>query len=494
MPKSVLAKNGNGKSTNANDSAVQTSRQVRSAISLGEIGNELLLAVARRELQVLRRPDSSVLPFPMEILPTELQRLVAQGSKALPCPPDYIAVPMLVVTGAFIGTRRPVEVKPGWQEFPVIYAGVVGPTGSRKSPAMELALTPATRRDAKLHDEYLNAKREYLKSVEPGMDVTAPVPRQFTTTDTTIEALADVLCNNPSGILVDRDELTGWVASLNQYKGGKGSDRQFWLSAWSCQDYIVNRKGKEPVRVTRPFASVVGCIPPDMLGELGDRRGREDGFLDRILFAFPEPVTVKWTDAGIDEELLDRYSKICEDIANLPNATAKFSPQAQMEYRAWYDRHKRDTGGPPGPMAKLDGYCARLANIIHHLRFACNDTDHRDVIDQRSVEAAVKLADYFRASAIRAFGHIGANQTRDKLSRVLSFILNSKDHTVRARDLQVARIADDSDDAKLLLENLAELGFGTIEKPRKDSFVFRAHRNLEAVRNNLNGNQAEDRP
>ena len=126
-------------------------------------------------------------------------------------------------------------------------------------------------------------------------------------------------------MLVYRDELTGLVASLNQYKGGKGGDKQFWLTPWSSQDYTVNRKGKEPLRIERPFLSVIGNIPPDMLGDLADRRGREDGFIDRILFAYPDPVTVKWTDEVPDAKLEKKYVDACLKIGKLPDTTLTLS-------------------------------------------------------------------------------------------------------------------------------------------------------------------------
>ena len=32
------------------------------------------------------------------------------------------------------------------------------------------------------------------------------------------------------GVAVIRDEISGWVSAMDQYKGGKGSDRQQYLS------------------------------------------------------------------------------------------------------------------------------------------------------------------------------------------------------------------------------------------------------------------------
>ena len=108
--------------------------------------------------------------------------------------------------------------------------------------------------------------------------------------DTTIEALAVVLEDNPRGVLLARDELSAFVRGMDQYKNHRGSDRQFYLSAWSNSPVSVDRKNlEEPIFLARPFVGVVGPIQPGVLPELiANRQGREgDGFLDRFLFSYP---------------------------------------------------------------------------------------------------------------------------------------------------------------------------------------------------------------
>ena len=117
--------------------------------------------------------------------------------------------------------------------------------------------------------------------------------------DVTVEGLAPILEQAPRGVLMIQDELAGWVAAMNQYKGGKGNDRQFWLSTWSGKAHLVDRKaqGTVPISIPRPFVNVVGGIQPDMLGTLADPQGRSDGFVHRVLFSYPTPVgTADWTE------------------------------------------------------------------------------------------------------------------------------------------------------------------------------------------------------
>jgi hypothetical protein len=78
-------------------------------------------------------------PFPVEVLPPPLARFVQEVADALPCPPDFVAVPMLALLGCAIGTSRVLRVKPGWLEGPRIFTAVVADTGTKKSPALKLA-------------------------------------------------------------------------------------------------------------------------------------------------------------------------------------------------------------------------------------------------------------------------------------------------------------------------------------------------------------------
>jgi hypothetical protein len=259
-----------------------------------------------------------------------------------------------------------------------------------------------------------------------------------------------VLIVNPKGVLVYRDEAVGWVTSLNQYKGGSGSDRQFWLSAWSSTDFTINRKGKDPVRITRPFLSIVGNIPPDMLGELADKRGRENGSVDRILFAFPDPILVKWTYETPDPKSEKQFVEACLTIGRLPNAELKLNTLARAEFAAWYDEHNRSHDGPAGSWAKMDGYCARIANIIHHLRFAFGEIKSRDEVDVESVRRAIELIDYFKNHARRALGRMKAGRDGRVFARLLAFVLNAPAYRVRPRALIGAQITEPQDRFALL--------------------------------------------
>ena len=70
---------------------------------------------------------------------------------------------------------------------------------------------------------------------------------------------------NPRGLALVQDELSGWVNGMNQYKGHRGSDVQFYLTAWSGGYYAVDRKNlKEPIVLPETYLAVIGGVQTEV--------------------------------------------------------------------------------------------------------------------------------------------------------------------------------------------------------------------------------------
>jgi hypothetical protein len=369
-------------------------------------------------------PPSNALSFPLEALPPILRQYVIEQAAALPVPIDLIAIPAIVAAGAAIGRTREIQLKDGWIEHASIYAAIVSTTGSLKTPALSKTTEPLRKRQKQYLDDYKDALQQYeadlatyskalnaYKSDKAGdipMKPTPPILRRTWTADVTIEKLAGILAENPRGVSILRDELTAWVKSMNQYRGGKGADKQFYLSAWSGTPVAVDRQGKEGIFISRPFLSVAGCITPDGLAALNDEESGEDGFIQRVLFAYPDPVKNRWSDATVSPKTQESYSHLFEALQDLSMVTDALSgeerpltltltTEAKALFVQWHDEHCQQAECSTAPFvagvySKLKGYCARLA-LIHAL---CLNPAAR-VVSVESVSAASDLIDYFVA-------------------------------------------------------------------------------------------------
>ncbi len=393
--------------------------------------------------------------FPIDAMPVPCQALISEAAASIECPPEFVGVPMLAALGSAIGNSRTVKLKEGWEEGAAIYAAVIADPGEKKTPALKEATKPVTKTQAELREEYRTKEDDYkreLRQYEVDKKDAAkggyaappppepPIMERTVVEDATVEALAAVMHGTPRGVLAVRDELAAWVKSMDQYKtGGKGADRQFWLSAWSNSYVAVDRKSKgEPLIIPRPFVGVFGSIQPAILPELGG--GREDGLLDRFLFAYPEPVVSEWSFDEISQGTRDKYANLYRKLRELyvptdehgdPEPTrVHFSSDARVVLVDAIKTHRREMYAPgfpirlKGPWSKLEAYLARIALILAASRALHEGEPER--VETRDILAAVVLLDYFKGMARRVYVGLHGEDPLDKLASDLERFLTGK--------------------------------------------------------------------
>src|SRR5829696_1183017 len=374
-------------------------------------------------LRQLPRNESTP-TFPTNALPAPAKRLVDQAAKAIGCPPDAIALAALVALGSAIGNSRVVQPKRNWSEGAAIYGAVIAESGEKKTAAVGAATQAIQKLEHRLQREHETAMEEFAREVREykveekdahKSGLAAPPPprkpdaERVLTNDPTIEALIPILKENPRGLLLERDELVGWVKGMDQYKsGGKGSERQFWLSTWSGRPVCVDRKSQQgPVSVLKPFIGVIGGVQPDVLEDLAENR--EDGMLERFLFAYPGAINAKWTDDDISDTTLAEYRALHERLRELSMKTddegdpivgaLTFSPDAQ------------------------EAYMLRLTLIVACCRFASEARGVAERVELEDVLRATKLTDYFKEQARRVFGTLrGYDEKKRLLEHVATFV------------------------------------------------------------------------
>lgn len=479
--------------------------------------------------EVIPPPEDQVAAFPVDALPERIARYVREASESLGCPLDLVGVPALSALGGAIGTSRVLEIKRDWRERPVLYSAVVSDPGTLKSPALDKALKPTYDIQHNLRGEFEEAKtkcRQDLadyqtklavwqarvkksastrlpeRTADPG-DGTEPerstnplesppekpqepMMAQVFTTDSTLEALAELIQQNPRGLLFVRDELTGWARAMNQYRNGKGADRQGWLSFWNGAPVLVNRKGREPILLRDPFVCVTGCLPPDVLDELSDERGREDGFVHRILFAFPDRVDSAWSDTSISTEAVDGYTIVFERLRELASddetegeqpepRVVPMTDQGKAAFVEWVKEHYAEMADKAlpehlrGPWAKMPGYCARLVLIVHECRFVSNEAK-REAPDEDSVLRAIVLINYFKSHARRVYARLCFTPEDKRVTDAVTWIRRQGGSTT-LRNLVTYRVAGCTNrrEGEALLNELEERGYGKIVRSTPQS-------------------------
>jgi hypothetical protein len=468
-------------------------------------------AARRRELREVGQETYDPLPLPGELKAMELpleafpecfQAYITEAAASIVCPFDFIAIPLLVTAGTVIGRARRIELKSDWHEYPALYAGIVGVPGDKKSPAISKGTKPINRLSKKLYEDHGIERENYetalvdyeLKTAKwkksaltkngtnekrPEKPVEPPCPRLYAV-DATIESIAEILQANPRGIAIIRDELSAWVKSMNQYKKGKGADREFWLSCWAGAPAHVDRKGSEPIILFSPFLSVCGCIPPDILPELTDEKNRADGFMDRVLFAFPEQIGQAWSDAVISEEAIQSINKCFDELMKLDfdrdgePVNISLNIKARDRFINWINGHYEEMERENfpyilrGPWAKMPGQLARITLIIHLCRHAASETENV-LIDDASMANGILLTEYFKNHACKVYNALELTRQDRKIMQFAEWIKKGNKTAIKPRDLQRHGVAGckTATDAKNLLKAVTEYGYGFWDENKK---------------------------
>jgi putative DNA primase/helicase len=187
------------------------------------------------------------------------------------------------------------------------------------------------------------AKKKEAAPPKPELEVAEPSQRRLIAVDATFESLHDLMAENPAGVMVLRDELTGWLASLERQ--GRESERAFYLECWNGDSsFTIDRIGRGSIHVEHCCVSLFGGIQPARLrAYLADalRDGpTNDGLIQRFqLLVWPD-TKKDWTyqdlppDAGALMTAEGAYRRIAELDRDKP-LRLKFAPDAQALFVDW---------------------------------------------------------------------------------------------------------------------------------------------------------------
>ena len=440
------------------------------------------------------------MPFPLDALPEPVRSFVADGAKAIGCDPSFIAVPLLVGLTAAIGNTRRIELKRGWTEPAIMWAAVIADSGTLKSPALELALRAVRKRqhsamkayaeemkrfqDELLHwEKNMSAWKHSQDGDDPPAKPVEPTADRCWCDDTTMEALAVLLLQNWRGLLLVRDELSGWLGSFDRYSQGKGADAAKWLEMFGGRSMMVDRKSSlsKTIYVPRAAVSVVGSIQPEILRRALGVEHRENGLAARLLLACPPRQAKRWTEADITPDMENRIEAVFDKLYDLEPTvdqdgeaqpvTVPLSIDGKAAWVDFYNEHAQEqaelTGDLAATWSKLEGYAARLALVIHFVRWPANDAGlaTMNAIDAKSIKAGVQLSRWFGNEARRVYAILGeSNEQRDQ--RRLIELIQRKGGSVTVRDLmRSARMFPSADVAEQALNELVKAGHGHWETP-----------------------------
>jgi hypothetical protein len=377
---------------------LETSEAVRARVEAREA------AYQAAPLRAKAKPTVKTNRFPFDTLHKELRYLAQNGATSIGSLPEMIAVHGLSATAASIGSSASIVMPNGWTQYPIMWTAVVAPPSATKSSGLSEAIRPIQHSDNQKHEKARAEWDALEKAQRRGKFFRYP---HTLASDITLQRLGTDLYNNLGGILLARDELAGWVKSFNEFKSGKGSDRENYLSLWTPAPTPIHRQNADDILIEHPILSITGTIHPDQMALLGGTDGMPGRFLVSYLDDRVAPMS-DWSDvhAGRDDwaallaHLMSR-DEVGREIAN--EQTEYFVRREDPAFRQFYDFqakvHAAKAASESQTMTeyygKMQAHVVRFALILH----VCEQPTRR-FISEDEMERAITLYRYFAQEAL----------------------------------------------------------------------------------------------
>jgi hypothetical protein len=372
-----------------------------------------------------------VKPFPIHCLPGVAGEYVAAAAESIGCTHGEVGLPLLASLARAIGNKRIIEPKRKWRQHASIWGVIIGKSGTAKTHAINVATQFLHDRQNELHAANEEKKKQYdcdmkewkvrnkawedlsrkalLDSKLPAMPAEPEEPKyeHMLSGDTTIEAMALILRDQNGELLVETDELIGWLNGMGEYKKGKNGDVNRWLSIWSAKPITINRITKN-IRIPQPCVSVIGGIQPGILKRAITQEHKESGLCARLLLVQPPHRTMRWNEATISHILEFEMARAFDDLMRMDAETKVLTlmPAAKALWVDYVNRHADEADSLEDDLRaawiKLEAYTARFALIIQSEPDKC--VKGGDEIDADTMKAAIQLSDWFGDEARRVYG------------------------------------------------------------------------------------------
>ena len=389
-------------------------------------------------------------------------------------PVDFVALALLTTASAIIGNTRWTVPWDGWKEPPILWGMLVGDPSSGKSPALDALLDPVREIDNALGALYQSERQAWAERDEISKLILAkwkadakeaiqtgetlpekpresdaglpPVRGRVRITDATTEKVGELMRDGWRGLLLSRDELSGWLAGMDRYSGG--GDRAFWLEAFGGRSYGVDRKNApDPILIDHLSIAILGGTQPDKLDSLLVRND-DDGLLARFLVVYPNPAPLRRPTATLESlkvqkalECLRSLEPAIDEKGNKRPFLLHLDEDAQAALQAFREQCAQWEGEASGLMkshiGKMPGLTVRVATVLALLDSVAEDSEPVSSISAAHISRASHyVGEHLRLHAFKAYGAASPPPELRAASRIAEIIQSEGLRLISTRDIQ----------------------------------------------------------
>lgn len=439
-------------------------------------------------LKDLSELESEILP--QNFLPESLIKVLEEKGLQMGVRQEVLLTALLAVSSILQHPRTRLRIREDYLISPGVYGAIVGDSGSKKSPALNLVTSPLKRLNAQAreeHEEDLSAYRQELrkweadKSSDKGDEPIKPQRRLYSTSSATGEALAEQLSKVPDqGILLLTDELAALFKEQNQYR--RGADKEALLSAYDGGGFTFLRVSGIERECESPLIGVLGTIQPGVFEEIA---GGADpsGMWSRFFFCLLpfQGASLSLEDFNRPEVAGPLITKLYSRIEERSKRERVFTPTREAYgfflevIRHFESKQRKETNpGLKNVWGKSEGKVCKLAIALHTIWHADAELDIPAEIGKPVFEAAFALVGFFN-NQYRALAMQGEDSDDAAIASVLR-IAARRETWVSARDVKRSnnRLRLTSMQVQRLFLELESQGYGQTKRTDRSGVVFKA--------------------
>lgn len=441
---------------------------------------------ALKDLPSIHTPIQDIMPA---IVPDVLRAWVTDIAERMQVPLVCVTVLAFTVVGSLIGRKAKVYPKKedDWYEVANLWSMIIMPSGRLKSPIINAVLKPLHELSEQAENEFAKASNDVeiriaitdakiqslkkeiqkvatsqvkdrdqrlenvqreLSQLQSIREEAVAFAKRYKIHDATVEKIGELLKTNTNGLLLVRDELSGWLSSLDRI--GHDGDRAFFLESWNGKgSYDVDRIIRGSLHIPALCLSILGGIPPSKIESYVESAvsggAGNDGLLQRFGLMVHADFKKDWRliDRSPDKHAYERVKSAFlsldrlggeHDLAENNALSFRFNPEAQELFYEWLTKLETNIRDLENECDAFISHIAKYRKLVPVLALQffllkkIDDPSVGEAIDAESLIAAMEWARHLETHA----------------RRVYSLALNPQIHAAKsfAQKIKQGKIAD----------------------------------------------------
>jgi hypothetical protein len=364
--------------------------------------------------------------FPLHTLPPKVRAYVKKASLSTGGDINGCAMTALLTAGAAIDQSFRLKMRKGgtWEAPPLFWLMLYGQPSTKKTPIIKSFLWALDKVEATARIAYNAAVAAWkANGGKKGDDDQPCLPVRYITSDATTEKVGDILTRQDRGLLLHKDELSGWLFSLDGAKPGQEAGKSFWAKAFNGGHHAVDRVIRGEMFVSNLAVLVIGGMQPEEMAKAPDLTS--NGLLQRFLIVLLRPA-VKGQDVD-DKQEADDWFTLISNLSSLKSHRMIPSPGAAAVFNRFQDTcAAMESITALGAkltthIGKLPGIHGSIALILHLMDGLWDEP----VSESAAARAEEILRDFCIPHAMAFYGAHGDAGDMEQIRSTASFLITS---------------------------------------------------------------------